>query len=93
VELTWEEANAEEHVVWTPDEFIDLIHSRPANDPAESYRMWRFLNLGMGQVFFKGVADNGRVTTFKAKASAAVDTAKGAFCSEHNKEEPEFCFV
>lgn len=93
VELAWEEANADAHGAWSPDDFIALIHSRPALDPAETYRMWRFLSLGMGQVFFKGMADHGRVTTFKAKAAAAVDTAKATFCSQHQKDEPEFCFV
>jgi hypothetical protein len=94
VELAWEEANADAHnSAWTPDDFIALIHSRPALDPAETYRMWIFLSLGLGQVFFKGMADHGRITTFKARAAAAVDAAKATFCSEHQKDEPEFCFV
>jgi len=91
--LAWEEASLEATSSWTPDDFIALIHSRPASDPAETYRMWRFLRLGLGQVFFKGMTDHGRVTAFKAKAQAAVGTAKLTFCADHEKEEPEFCFT
>ena len=47
----------------------------------------------MGGVFFKAIADNGRVASFKAKANAAVEAATKTYCSEHAEEEPILCIV
>jgi hypothetical protein len=82
------------HAIVTPDSFLELVHSRPSAGPGESYRVWRLLSTDLGHVFFKDIADHGRITAFRAKGKPAVEAAKSAFCEDHEQEkEWGFCFV
>lgn len=95
LELAWEEAleNAESDDgsdTLTPSKLIELVHSHAASS-IEKYQAWRFLQSELSHVFFKDIKDNGRISSFKAKARKAVDATKQAFCNSH--VDSDLCLV
>ncbi|CAJ1968217.1 unnamed protein product [Cylindrotheca closterium] len=89
LEMAWEESNLEETDM-TPSSLVELVHAHAAS-AIEKYMAWRLLQSDAAHVFFKDIKDHGRVVSFKAKASKAVDAAKQAFCNTH--EDSDICLV
>ena len=89
LEMAWEESNLEEADM-TPSSLVELVHAHGAS-AIEKYMAWRFLQTDAAHVFFKDIKDHGRVVSFKAKASKAVEAAKQAFCTTH--EDSDICLV
>lgn len=94
-EMVWEEALLEDDAdskEITPLNFVELIHSRAASS-MEAYKAWKLLKTDLGHIFFKDIKDHGRVTSFKAKAAKAVESAKQTFCMSPDHSFDELCFV
>lgn len=104
LEMAWEETvadeeadeveaqpgNAKDHLLLTPDSFIELVHAHVATS-MEKYMAWKLLQTETAHIFFREIKDHGRVVAFKAKTRKAVVAAKEVFCRSH--QDNELCYV